>query len=52
MIDVVFNKVFTDIFPYLAPLIFIVSIFSVTDRIVDLVRNSLNGGKSKARRTG
>lgn len=52
MIDVVFSKVFTEIFPYLAPLVFIVSIFVVADRIVDLIRSSLNGGNKKSRRTG
>jgi len=52
MIDVVFSKVFTEIFPYLAPLVFIVSTFAVADRIIDLVRNSFNGGKPKSRRTG
>lgn len=52
MIEVVFSEVFTKIFPYLAPLVFIVSAFVFADRIVDLVRNSLNGGNKKARRTG
>lgn len=52
MIDVVFSKVFTEIFPYLVPLVFIVSVFNVADRIVDLIRNSLNGGNKNSRRTG
>lgn len=51
MIEVVFSEVFTKIFPYLAPLVFIVSAFVFADRIVDLVRNSL-GGNKKSRRTG
>jgi len=51
MIDVVFSEVFTKIFPYLAPLVFIVSTFVFADRIIDLVRNSISGNK-KSRRTG
>jgi len=51
MIDVVFSEVFTKIFPYLAPLVFIVSAFVFADQIIYLVRNSI-GGNKKSRRTG
>lgn len=52
MIDVVFGKVFFEIFPYITPLVFIVSAFVVSDQLIDLIRNAFNGGGKKSRRTG
>lgn len=52
MVDMVFSKVFTEIFPYIAPLVFIVSAFAVTDQFTDLIRNAFNGGGKKSRRSG
>lgn len=50
MIDVVFNKVFTQIMPELVPLVFVVSAFVVADQFTDLIRNAFAGSKSKGRR--
>ena len=52
MIDVVFSKVFTDVMPYLSPLVFIVTAFVVADQLIDLIRNALGAGGKKTRRTG
>jgi len=52
MIGVVFGEVFSKVFPYIAPLIFIVSAFAVADQFIDLIRNAINGGGKKSRRTG
>lgn len=50
MIDIVFNKVFTEVMPSLAPLVFVVSAFVVADQLIDLIRNAFTGEKSKGRR--
>lgn len=52
MIGVVFGEVFSKVFPYIAPLVFIVSTFAVADQFIDLIRNAINGGGKKSRRTG
>lgn len=52
MIEVVFSKVFSEIFPYIAPLVFVISAFAVSDQLIDLIRNAINGGEKKSRRTG
>lgn len=52
MIDVVFGKVFSEIFPYIAPLVFIISAFAIADQLTDLIRNAFDGGGKKSRRSG
>lgn len=54
MIDVVFSKVFTEVMPYLSPLVLLVSAFVVADQLIDLIRNALvaGAGGKKTRRTG
>jgi len=52
MIDVVFGKVFMEVFPYIAPLVFVISAFAVADQFIDLIRNAFNGGGKKTRRSG
>lgn len=52
MISVVFDEVFTKVFPYIAPLIFIVSAFAIADQLTDLIRNAFDGGGKKSRRSG
>lgn len=52
MISVVFGEVFSEVFPYIAPLIFVVSAFAVADQFIDLIRNAFNGGGKKSRRSG
>lgn len=51
MISVVFGEVFSEVFPYIAPLIFVVSAFAIADQFIDLIRNAFNGG-GKTRRSG
>jgi len=52
MISVVFGEEFTKVFPYIAPLIFIVSAFAIADQFIDLIRNAFNGGGKQSRRSG
>lgn len=51
MIGVVFGEVFTNVFPYIAPLVFMVSAFAVADRFVELIFNAIRSG-AKSRRSG
>lgn len=50
MIDIVFDKVFTEVMPILAPLVFVVAAFVVADQLIDLIRNAFVGSRSKGRR--
>lgn len=50
MIDIVFNKVFTEIMPILAPVVFVVSAFVVADQVIDLMRNAFTGSRGNGRR--
>lgn len=52
MISVVFGEVFSKVFPYVAPVVFVISAFSVADRLIDLIRNAFSGGGEKTRRSG
>lgn len=52
MIGVVFGEVFTKVFPYIVPLIFITSTFAVADHFIGLIRNAIGGDGGKSRRSG
>ncbi|MFJ8462242.1 hypothetical protein ACIQ57_24530 [Lysinibacillus xylanilyticus] len=52
MVSVVFGEVFTKVFPYIAPLVFVISAFAVADQFIDLIRKAINGGGKQSRRSG
>ena len=50
MIDAVFNVVFANVMPYLAPIVLILCAFIVAERFIDLMYNALGRQDNDKRR--
>lgn len=49
MIKIILELAVIKMLPYLAPLIFILSAFTVADRLIDLIRESFSGSSTRRR---